>query len=107
MRSTFDLTDQIFSNADHFKVVEDVIVGFEPVDELIRTTGRCFSVLQDDDEGVFRGLKSKLWRLRASVLFSLRPFDAPELELTRQISVIAAEAVTVPGLDAVSRLRAI
>lgn len=98
MAMLFELADRIFRNARHFKVLCHQIPDFAPVDELIRETGQCFSALKDAEDDYATTIRSKVWRLRATVVFTLLPFNSQDLKLKEQLESIRVETRYVPFL---------
>lgn len=99
MQAPFELAQMIFQNAHKFSVQCHTISDFPPVEELIRETGRWFYELGNEDDDSFRSLKMKIWRLRASVIYSLLPFDSKELGIAEQLWSLQREVVYVPFLQ--------
>jgi len=88
MGIAYEQTERIFQNARKFIFNTHRISDAPAVDELIRETGRLFSILQGEEDESAKTIRLNIWKLRASVIFALLPFDHDDLELMEQLSFI-------------------
>src|SRR5208283_5148662 len=99
MNTPFDLADRIFANASVIRLFHHQLV-IDPVNELMKETGRIFGALQEvDDDIAARSLKMKIWQLRAVFIFTLLPFDCEDLPIEMQLQSIKSEAAYMPFLS--------
>jgi hypothetical protein len=99
MTSPFHLADRIFANASVIRVFHHQLV-VDPINELMKETGRLFGALQDvGDDFAARSLKMKIWQLRAVFIFTLLPFDCEDLPIEMQLRSIKSEAAYLPFLS--------
>jgi hypothetical protein len=94
-----ELAQMIFQNARNFSIQCYTISDYPPVEELIKETGKWFSELENEDDDAFRSIRMKVWRVRASVIYSLLPFDSKELGIAEQLWSLQREVVYVPFLQ--------
>jgi len=99
MQVPYDVARTIFQNASNFRIQCYKISNYPPVEELIRETAKCFSELEYEDDESLKSIRMKIWRLRASVIYSLMPFDSKELGIAEQLWSLQREAVYVPFLN--------
>lgn len=96
--SSFQLTNQAFDNGTRFTVRHCKLDEFAPVDELVREVGAWFQEIRDEEEDWAPLIRSRLWRLRTTVLCSLLPFADPELGLQGTFDSLRSEAMRLPPL---------
>jgi hypothetical protein len=99
MQTPFELAQRIFQNASNFSIQCYTISDYPPVEELIKETRKWFSELENEDDDSFKSIRIKIWRLRASVVYSLLPFDSKELGIAEQLQSLQREAAYVPFLQ--------
>lgn len=92
-------TNTIFSNAQKFKINIHRLTRYDPVDELIRQTGRFLKDLYDEEDDYVITLRRGVWMLRSSVVFSLMPFNDEGLKLIDQINDLRSTIEYVPHLN--------
>lgn len=109
MNSAFNLTARSFNNAVNFEVREHRLQKFEPVDKIISETRRWFITLEDEDtQETAQAIRISVWKLKATVLLSLLPFDHPELALVNQIHHLHDVIIGFPQLyEMINRLEMI
>lgn len=99
MTTPFAIACTVFGNATRFKITTTRIPSFPPVDSLareaLRTLGRLEEVGEDPAVGAVR---VRLAKLRATVLYSLLPFDSPDLQLASQVRAIDSAATYLPDV---------
>lgn len=96
--SSFGTTNQIFDNAREFEVRHHRLQEFPPVDQLVDEITSWFREIGSEDDDWVPTIRSKLWRLRTTVLCSLLTFDDPELELAGSFDSLRHEANRLPPL---------
>lgn len=108
MAAAFEVADQIFRNAELFSANRHLLNNCSPIVELGKETRHWFSVLSEDTEDYAKSIKVKIWYLRATVEFTLLPFDSADLRLEEQLETVCREARYVPLLvDRIEQLRAV
>lgn len=92
----FRIADDIFRNAacTHTKVHK---IPHAQIDELLRSCSMLFDAL-DRDDAFQRNLARRLWMLRATILFTLLPFDHVDLDLGQLAETVLGLAVRVPAV---------
>ena len=83
--SWLSTSNNIFSNAETREHRKFIIQGFTPLQKIISETGKCFSVLKDEEDDAVKSLKWFLWNLKQAVSFSILPFDYPQLSLHEMV----------------------
>jgi len=89
MSHQIEIADKIFSNAQKFKLSIHKLPRYDPVDELIKETAILFKDLIDEEDDYAISLKRNIWKLRASVVFSLVNFSNADLKLNNQINELS------------------
>lgn len=98
MKAPFELAISIFENARNFGIQCHTIPEYAPVDELIKETGKWFSELANEDGESVKSIRMLIWRLRASIIYSLLPFDAKELCINEHLLSLQRETNYFPFL---------
>jgi len=97
--SWLSTANKIFSNAEAKEHRQHTIPGFLPVQKIISETGKCFSVLKNEDDDAVKSLKWFLWNLRQAVTFSLLLFDSPQLSLGEMVRQLKEKREYYPTVN--------
>lgn len=89
MMHQIEIADKIFFNAQKFKLSIHNLPRYDPVDELIKETTILFRDLIDEEDDYAISLKRNIWKIRASVVFSLVHFNNADLKLNNQINELS------------------
>lgn len=96
MMHQLEIADKIFSNAQKFKLSIHKLPRYDPVDELIKETAILLKDLIDEEDDYAISLKRNIWKIRASVVFSLVHFNNADLKLNDQINALRHLAEYIP-----------
>lgn len=89
------IIDAIFQNAGHFST-EIYRISHAPIEELLERCSKMFDSLERDDP-FQRDLSRCLWTLRATILFTLLPFDHSDLGINGLSHTLLELANRVPA----------
>lgn len=92
--SAFSRTCRIFENCKHSSFIKHEI-DFPSASHCIKVSSQFFRML-DRTDPVQSEISRRLWVLRSSVLFTVLPFDDPDLRLLIQVSQLEQAAIGLP-----------
>lgn len=95
--SNFSRTTRIFENVRHMSLTRHEF-EFSPVARLIQISNRFFHLLDRTDPSQAE-ISRRLWVLRSSVVFTLLPFDDPDLNLLLQVNELETSSHGIPDAE--------